>query len=250
MDAVVFIPTWNESENIEKLIREIFSILPDIHVLVVDDHSPDGTGEIVDALCENFSNLHVLHREGPRGRGWAGIAGYIWALDQGADLVLEMDADFSHQPVYLRDLISALADADMVIGSRYIPGGKDDRPGVLRNAVSRMAGKYQQWMFGTTVKDCTSGYRGYRSNVLEAIGVRELNTWGPAILSDVLYRVIKRGFKIVEIPIIFPDRERGQSTLTPRILCEGLWNVTRLALTGAFSLDRKSDTHRSENPPS
>ena len=248
MDTVVFIPTWNESENIEKLIREIFSILPNIHILVVDDYSPDGTGKIVDDLRSEFVNLHVKHREGPRGRGWAGIAGYIWALDRGADFILEMDADFSHQPKYLQNLISALKNADMVIGSRYIPGGKDDRPGKFRNIVSRLAGKYQQWMFGTSVKDCTSGYRGYRSVVLEAIGVRDLNTWGPAILSDVLYRVIKKGFTIVEIPIVFPDRELGQSTLTFRILLEGLWNVTKLAITGAFSTKKGSDRHQSGNP--
>lgn len=248
MDTVVFIPTWNESENIELLIRDIFAIVPDVDVLVVDDLSPDGTGEIVENLTGEFANLHILHRKGPRGRGWAGIAGYIWALDHDARYVVEMDADYSHQPHYIPALLHALNDADMVVGSRYVAGGKDDRPGHLRNFISRMAGKYQQWMFRTPVKDCTSGFRGYRVNVLEEIGVRDLTTWGPAILSDVLYRVIKKNFRIVEIPIVFPDRERGQSTLTPRILLEGLWNVTRLAFTGTRSSGRSSGTHPTGNP--
>lgn len=247
MDTVVFIPTWNESENIEPLIRDIFAIVPDVHVLVVDDLSPDGTGDIVEALTGEFAHLHILHRKGPRGRGWAGIAGYIWALDHHARYILEMDADFSHRPQDIPALLNALNDADMVVGSRYVTGGKDDRPGCFRHLISRLAGKYQQWMFRTSVKDCTSGFRGYRAEVLEAIGVRDLTTWGPAILSDVLYRVVKQDFRIVEIPIVFPDRERGQSTLTPRILLEGLWNVTRLAFSGAISHGRSSGTHPTGN---
>nr|HPQ41394.1 glycosyltransferase [bacterium] len=129
MDTVVFTPTWNESENIELLIRDVFAIVPSCHMLIVDDHSPDGTGEIADGLRSEFPNLHVLHRDGPRGRGWAGIAAYIWALDHGARRVVEMDADFSHQPRFLPALLEALDSADMVLGSRYIPGGQDLRPG-------------------------------------------------------------------------------------------------------------------------
>ena len=167
MNTLVFTPTWNESENIELLIREIFRFVPDCHVLIVDDHSPDGTGELAEAMRGEFSQLHVMHRDGPRGRGWAGIAAYIWALDNGADRIIEMDADFSHQPEYIPRLVAALDDADMVIGSRYISGGKDLRPGIHRHLISRFAGKYQQWMFRAPVKDCTSGFRGYRATVLE-----------------------------------------------------------------------------------
>jgi dolichol-phosphate mannosyltransferase len=243
MNSVVFIPTWNESENIKPLIKEIHSIVPDSDILVVDDVSPDGTGEIVESMIPDIKRLHILHRHGPRGRGWAGIAGFIWALDHNARYIVEMDADFSHQPKFIPVILNALKEADMVIGSRYISGGRDLRPGKMRNCISRMAGKYQQIMFQTSVRDCTSGFRGYRNNVLEEIGVRNLNTWGPAILSDILYRVIKKGYQIKEIPIVFPDRERGESTLTGRILFEGLWNVTKLRFSGL------SEQGRQNNPP-
>ncbi|MBN1880007.1 polyprenol monophosphomannose synthase [bacterium] len=232
MRNLVFTPTWNEAENIALLIKDVFAAVPDAHMLIVDDQSPDGTGQIAESMSGDFPNLHVLHRQGPRGRGWAGIAAYIWALDHEFDRVIEMDADFSHQPCYIPSLLAALDEFDMVLGSRYVPGGEDRRPGFHRHVISRLAGRYQQIMFGAPVRDCTSGFRGYRSPVLETIGVRNLTTWGPAILSDVLYRVIRHGFKIAEVPIIFPDRERGQSTLTPKILFEGLWNVAKLKFSG------------------
>ncbi len=232
MEKLVFTPTWNEAENIEPLIREIMSVMEDVHLLVVDDFSPDGTGDIVDRLCSEHSRLHVLHRSGPRGRGWAGIAGYIWALDHNAQRIVEMDADFSHQPKFLPALFNSLDNADMVVGSRYITGGRDLRPGIHRHIISRLANFYQQKMFHAPIKDCTSGFRAYRAEVLERIGVRKLNTWGPAILSDVLYRVIQHRFRIMEIPIDFPDRSKGESTLTPRILWEGIKNVASLRFRG------------------
>jgi dolichol-phosphate mannosyltransferase len=239
MEALVFTPTWNEAANIELLVREIMQISPEVDLLVVDDNSPDGTGTIADTLVREFPRLHVLHRAGKRGRGWAGIAGYIWALEQKAKYIIEMDADFSHQPRFIPGIVEGLKDADVVIGSRYVDGGKDLRPGKHRRFISSLANVYQKIMFGTTVKDCTSGYRGYRAEVLEKIGVRRLNTWGPAILSDVLFRIIKHKFKIIEIPIEFPDRERGQSTLTSKILLEGIINVARLRFRGIPSNDSK-----------
>ncbi|MBN1551982.1 polyprenol monophosphomannose synthase [bacterium] len=233
MNVLVFTPTWNEAENIESLILEIMAVKPEVHLLVVDDHSPDGTGEIADRLSKQYSRLHVLHRDGPRGRGWAGIAAYIWALDHSYDCIVEMDADFSHQPQYIPDFIKALEKADMIIGSRYLPGGGDMRPGQIRRWISRLANQYQRMMFGTHIKDCTSGYRAYRAELLEKIGSRKLETWGPAILSDVLYRAIRSSAKITEIPIEFPDRQRGESTLTMKILWEGIVNVARLRFRGA-----------------
>ncbi|MCD4653070.1 polyprenol monophosphomannose synthase [bacterium] len=232
MDTLIFTPTWNEAENIELLIREIFVYVPESHLLVVDDYSPDGTGQIAVRLQKEYPNLHVLHRKGRRGRGLAGIAGFIWALDNKADYIIEMDADFSHKPEYLPSIRKALEKADMVLGSRYVSGGQDLRLGKHRHIISRFAGWYQQKMFGTEVKDCTSGFRGYKADVLEKIGVRDLQTWGPAILSDVLYRVIQNNFRIEEVPIIFPDRERGKSTLTTKILIEGFLNVAKLRLCG------------------
>ncbi|MBN1297332.1 polyprenol monophosphomannose synthase [bacterium] len=240
MNTLVFTPTWNEADNIERLVREIFSVIPNCDILVVDDLSPDGTGDIVESMRNEFPHLHILHREGPRGRGWAGIAGYIWGLDHGARRIIEMDADFSHQPRFIPDILRALENADMVIGSRYVPGGQDLRPGRHRHMISRFAGRYQQWMFKTDITDCTSGFRGYRCDVLERIGVRQLTTWGPAILSDVLYRVIQHRCSIVEVPIVFPDRERGESTLTWRILVEGFWNVAKLRIRGCPSISESS----------
>ncbi len=231
-NLVVFTPTWNEAENIELLIRAVFEAMPEANLLVVDDQSPDGTGDIAESLRDEFPGLFVLHREGKRGRGLAGIAGYIWALDHGAEYIVEMDADFSHQPEYLPSIVRALEHADVVVGSRYIAGGKDLRPGLLRQTISRLANAYQRWMFRTKLLDCTSGYRAYHAYVLEKIGVRNLDTWGPAILSDVLYRIIKNNFKIVEVPIEFPDRSRGESTLTLKILFEGIFNVARLKFRG------------------
>ncbi len=233
METLIFTPTWNESENIEALIREIMELLPEAHLLIVDDFSPDGTGDIAESLKDEFDRLHVLHRKGPRGRGWAGIAAYTWALDQGAQKIVEMDADFSHQPRYLPVLLAKLNEADMVVGSRYIAGGEDQRPGLHRRFISRLANRYQQIMFGTSLRDCTSGYRAYGNHVLDTIGIRDLDTWGPAILSDVLYRVIQQKYKIVEVPIKFPDRELGESTLSLKILFEGIFNVLRLRLKGS-----------------
>ena len=232
LETLIFTPTWNEAENIESLIHEIMQTVPDAHLLVVDDYSPDGTGKIAENLKAQYPRLHILHRKGRRGRGWAGIAGFIWALDHNAEKIIEMDADFSHQPKYLPSLIRALEDWDMVVGSRYIKGGLDMRPGFHRKCISACANYYQRKMFSTNLKDCTSGYRGYRSYVLEKIGIRKLDTWGPAILSDVLYRVIANHFRIGEIPIEFPDREKGESTLTLKILFEGIFNVFRLRMRG------------------
>jgi len=230
--TLVFTPTWNEALNIERLIREIMAVCSNIHLLVVDDMSPDGTGQIVERLRKEYSTLHILHRKGKRGRGLAGIAGYIWALDHKAEYIIEMDADFSHQPIHLPAIIDAFEDADMVVGSRYVIGGNDLRSGLMRRFISKMANFYQRKMFNTSLKDCTSGYRGYRAEVLESFGVRQMTTWGPAILSDVLYRIVRTGSKIAEVPIEFPDRERGESTLTSKILLEGIINVARLKFRG------------------
>lgn len=224
----MFVPTWNESQNIDRLVRELMTVHPEIHVVIIDDLSPDGTGDIAEALKAEFPRLHVVHRQGPRGRGWAGIAGYIWGLDHGAKFIVEMDADFSHRPRDLPKIIDALQDADAVLGSRYIKGGKDLRSSTTRRIISRIANIYQKIMFRTHVRDCTSGYRGYRAEVLETIGVRSLDRWGPAVLSDILYRIIREGYRIVEVPIEFPDREQGESNLSFKILWEGLLNVARL----------------------
>lgn len=231
MKTMIMIPTYNEAENIGRLLDEILNLGLDVHIVVVDDNSPDGTANIVKSYSQKYKEVHLLLRKKNRGRGLAGIAGYIYALDHGAQNIIEMDADFSHQPKHIPQFIEALKEYEVVIGSRYIKGGKDLRKGIHRQLISRFANFYIRKVFGVNIKDCTSGYRGYRNYVLEGIGVRKFNTWGPAILSDVLYRIKLKGYSITEIPIEFIDRQRGKSTLTTKILLEGLINVIKLRLT-------------------
>ncbi len=231
METMLVVPTFNEKENIEALLDEILNLKKKCHIAVVDDESPDGTGQIVDQYARKYQEIHPLHRKGKRGRGLAGIAGFCYALDKGAEKIIEMDADFSHHPRYIPQIIEALDDYPVVFGSRFVKGGRDARPGAFRRAVSRAANAYTRIVLGTNVRDCTSGYRGYRAETLESIKVRNISTWGPGVLSDVLYRLILKGYEIKEIPIIFEDRTKGESTLTTKILLEGLYNVLKVKLS-------------------
>ena len=228
LKTMIMIPTYNERANIEALLDEILALETGSHVLVVDDDSPDETWRFVGEYAERYPEIHLLHRKTDRGRGLAGVAGYRYMLDWGAERILEMDADFSHQPRYIPDLLAALDEADVAIGSRYAPGGADANRGPLRRWISRAANRYTRNLFGLRILDCTSGYRAYRRHVIEAIRIDRLTTWGPGILSEVLWRCRLLGFEIHEVPIVFLDRVRGRSTLTPRILMEGLWNVLRV----------------------
>lgn len=228
--TVIVIPTYNEAENILPLLAEIRQAVPEAHCLVVDDHSPDGTWRLVEEQAQADMNIHLLHRTEERGRGTAGVAGFRWALEFGAGAVVEMDADFSHQPKHLPALLAALEERDFVLGSRYVPGGSDRDRGGLRQGISLLANAYTRLTLGAPVRDCTSGYRAYRAETLRAINLETLNTQGPAILSDMLYRIRLLGLRMGEVPIEFIDRTRGQSTLTPAILLEGLANVARLRL--------------------
>ncbi len=229
--TVVMVPTYNEAQNIESRVRRLVAAAPEVTILVVDDDSPDGTAAIVRRLSTELPQVELLLRREQRGRGRAGIAGYRRALELGADQMIEMDADLSHRPEHLPAILEALRTHDVVIGSRYVPGGRDGRRGIHRRLISRVANFYTRTVLGVPIRDCTSGYRGYRAEVLRTIGADRLETWGPAILSDVLWRIKLAGFQIGEIPIQFVDRERGESTLTTRILLEGLWNVLRLRIT-------------------
>ncbi len=224
------IPTYNEAGNITELLSALLKIEPAVHVLVIDDQSPDGTGELVQRLAEREPRVHLLSRSGPRGRGLAGIAGYNWALAQNAQSIIEMDADLSHRPEFVPHIIAALQRYQVVIGSRYVPGGQDRRRGATRRLISKLANAYTRFILGLPIRDCTSGFRGYRAEVLRGIGAERLTVWGPAVLSDVLWRIKLKRFSFGEIPIQFDDRQRGTSTLTTAILVEGLWNVLRLRL--------------------
>jgi dolichol-phosphate mannosyltransferase len=226
--TVVVIPTYNEAENIERLMAELLEVEPGLHLLVVDDHSPDGTWQLVEAEAAHNPHVHLLHRKKEKGRGTAGLAGFRWALKFGADYVVEMDADFSHQPKFVPHLLAALEEADFVLGSRYVKGGRDADRDALRQWVSILANAYTRKVLGVSVRDCTSGFRAYRAEVLEALKLHRITTVGPAILSDILYRIKLKGFRMREVPIEFIDRSAGKSTLTLKILLEGLLNVLRL----------------------
>ncbi|HBE72629.1 MAG TPA: dolichyl-phosphate beta-D-mannosyltransferase [candidate division Zixibacteria bacterium] len=225
---MVMVPTYNEAENIERLAHEVFRHAPEVEMLIVDDNSPDGTGRIADRLVAENPRVHVLHRKKMRGRGLAGIAGLRYALGWGAEAVVEMDADFSHDPKHLPQLIGGLSRADVVLGSRFVPGGADMGRGWLRHSITVLANRYIRLVLGIGIQDCTSGYRAFRREVLEAIDVDTLISRGPAIVQELLYSSLLSGFSVMEVPIVFVDRQRGVSSFNLRIMLEGFLMVPRL----------------------
>lgn len=229
MKPVIFIPTYNEAPNLERLVAAIREIVPTATILVVDDRSPDGTGEIADRLAAHDDSVHVLHRDPPKGRGLAGRDGYLESLALGADVVLEMDADFSHDPALLPRFLAEIENgADVVLGSRFVSGGSDDDRGFLRRVVTVLANLYIRIVLGVPVGDCNSGYRAFRRSTLEAIRPAELTSVGPSIVQEVLFRVHRAGAKIVEIPLTFVDRRDGDSKLSLRLLFDGYVMILRL----------------------
>jgi dolichol-phosphate mannosyltransferase len=228
MKIMVMVPTYNEAENIGRLAAEVFRHAPEVEMLIVDDSSPDGTGRIADRLAEENPRVHVLHRKKMRGRGLAGIAGLRYCLNGGAEAIVEMDADFSHDPKYLPQLISGLHQADVVLGSRFVPGGADVGRGWVRHAITVLANCYIRLVLGIRIRDCTSGYRAFRRNVLETIDVDTLISRGPAIVQEILYSSLLSGFSVLEIPIVFVDRQRGASSFNLRIMLEGFLMVPKL----------------------
>ncbi len=233
MKVVVTVPTYNEIENIERLIGEILAQDERVEVLVADDNSPDGTWKRVAELGESNPRVHLLHRTTDRGRGRAGRDAYAWALEQGADLAFEMDADFSHHPRYLPAMIAALeGGADVVLGSRQVPGGKDIGRTWLRRWLTNASNLYVRIVLGLPVGDCNSGYRGFRRSALEAIDAGHAFSPGPAIVHELLYKASRRKLKMVEIPIEFVDREEGTSTLTFSTLLRSYVTILRLRWMG------------------
>ncbi len=231
MRPVIFIPTYNEAPNLERLVREIRQIVPSAGIVVVDDQSPDGTGEIADRLAAADDAVHVLHRDPPRGRGLAGRDGYLAALDLGADVVLEMDADFSHDPRLLPRFFAAIENgADVVLGSRFVTGGSDEDRSLWRRVVTVLANGYIRVVLGVPVGDCNSGYRAFRREILEAIRPESLTSIGPSIVQEVLYRVHRAGARIDEIPLEFVDRKDGESKLGLGLLLDGYVMILRLRI--------------------
>jgi len=230
--AVLCLPTYNERENLESMIRELGGVLDTSadRVLIIDDASPDGTGEIADRLAAELPWVSVLHREHKEGIGPAYIAGFRWALAEGAELVLEMDCDFSHNPADVPRLIAGAEEADLVLGSRYVPGGGTENWGLVRRFVSRGGCLYAQILLGTRVRDLTGGFKCFRRATLEAIDLDALSAHGYAFQIETTYRVRRAGLRVAEIPITFVERRAGASKMTGSIVAEAIWKVPLLQL--------------------
>jgi dolichol-phosphate mannosyltransferase len=227
--AWLVLPTYDEAENIEPFLAAVLPKLPDdARILVVDDNSPDGTGRIADRLAAAEGRIQVLHRTEKEGLGPAYIAGFRRALAEGARLILEMDADFSHDPAYLPRLLEASKRADLVIGSRYVEGGGVSNWGVLRRGISRGGSAYARLVLGVGVKDLTGGFKCFRREVLEAIDLDSVDARGYAFQVEITYRALQAGFKVAEVPIVFRDRHAGSSKMDSSIVAEAIWRVPRL----------------------
>jgi dolichol-phosphate mannosyltransferase len=225
-DVWVILPTYNEAENLERIVGAVLEQLPSSRrVLIVDDNSPDGTGEIADRLAEADESISVLHRNRKEGLGPAYLAGFRVALDGGAELIIEMDADFSHDPSYLPRLIAATDRADLAIGSRYVPGGGITEWGPLRRFISRGGSAYARAALGLPIKDLTGGFKCFRRIVLETIDLDTIEARGYAFQVETTYRAIKAGFRVVEVPIVFKDRADGTSKMSKAIVAEAMWRV-------------------------
>ena len=227
MKTLIIIPTYNELENLRPILKDIFSFAPQTDVLIVDDNSPDGTGKLADEISVENPHVHVLHRSGKLGLGTAYIAGFKYAIEHDYDAAFEMDADFSHDPRYLPDFLKAIEDADLVIGSRYIPGGDTPNWSFTRRMISGCGNIFARFMLGIPVHDCTAGYRCYRREVLESIDLDTIQSQGYAFQVELAYRVMRQGFKIVETPIVFMDRRVGKSKMSRAIVIEAFTYVLR-----------------------
>ncbi len=229
-DVWVILPTYNEAENLERIVAAVLEQLPPSRrILIVDDNSPDGTGEIADRLAEDESVV-VLHRQRKEGLGPAYLAGFRVALDGGAQRIVEMDADFSHDPSYLPALIGATERADLAIGSRYVPGGGITDWGPMRRFISRGGSAYARVALGLPVKDLTGGFKCFRRIVLETIDLDTIEARGYAFQVETTYRAIKAGFRVVEVPIVFRDRTDGTSKMSKAIVAEAMWRVPAMRL--------------------
>jgi dolichol-phosphate mannosyltransferase len=225
------LPTYNEAENLEAFVAAAREMLPaSRRLLIVDDSSPDGTGRIADRLAAVHGDVEVLHRPRKEGLGPAYIAGFRRALAGGAELVLEMDSDFSHSPAYVPRMLDAAERADLVIGSRYVPGGGVTDWGPLRRAISRGGSIYSRLVLGVGVNDLTGGFKCFRREVLEAIDLGAITARGYAFQVEVTYRAIRAGFRVVEVPIVFRERRVGASKMSRAIVAEAVWRVPALRL--------------------
>jgi len=223
---LVVIPTYNERESLPAIVARVRASVPEAHVLIADDNSPDGTGALADGIAESDDSVKVMHREGKAGLGAAYLAGFAWALDHGYEVVVEMDADGSHQPEQLPALLAALRDADLVLGSRWVDGGGVMNWPRSRELLSRGGNRYTRLMLGIPLHDATGGYRAFRASTLRRLDLDEVASQGYCFQVDLAWRAVQRGMRVVEVPILFVERTAGSSKMSQRIVAEALWRVT------------------------
>lgn len=239
--ALVVIPTYNERDNLARLVAALLKEAPSVEILVVDDASPDGTGEIAEALGRETGRVRVLHRAGKQGLGTAYVAGFEYALSEDYDYVIQMDADFSHRPQDVPRLLEAIRSADLAIGSRDVPGGRAENRSLLRRFISKGGSFYARTLLDLPVKDCTAGFKCFRREVLEALDLDDVKSNGYGFQVEMNHLSNRAGFRIVEVPIVFPDRTAGQSKMSWRIFLEAatlVWKLRSRAYPGTAAKAR------------
>ncbi len=232
--ALIIFPTYNERENIEKIVHAVLPLDPRVNVLIVDDNSPDGTGDLADKLAKEEEQVNVLHRPEKQGLGQAYLAGFRWAIEHKFDLIFEMDADFSHGPEYIKNFLKEIQDYDLVIGSRYISGVNVINWPMSRLLLSYFANTYTRIVTGIPLRDATGGFKCFRREVLESINLDDVRSSGYSFQIEMSMRAWKKGFKIKEIPIVFYDRVAGNSKMSKKIVREAIWMVWLLRLKSMF----------------
>jgi dolichol-phosphate mannosyltransferase len=227
--TLIATPTYNERDNLPLFVRQVRAALPEAHVVVIDDASPDGTGDVADELARADTHVHVIHRPGKLGLGTAYVEAFRWGLERGFERFFEMDADLSHDPKYLPDFVRALDDgADLVIGSRNVPGGGVEGWGLGRHVISKGGSLYSRTILGLPVRDLTSGYKAFTRRALESIDLQAVRSNGYSFQIELTYRVLKKGLRVIEVPIVFVDRRAGQSKMSRRIFIEAVGVVWKL----------------------
>ncbi len=241
---LVIVPTFNELTTLRPIVSRIRASVPEVDVLIADDNSPDGTGDVADSLAETDDHVHVMHRLGKEGLGAAYLAGFGWALQAGYDVVVEMDADGSHQPEQLPRLLDALRSADLVLGSRWVPGGDTENWPTSRKLISKGGSAYTRIMLGVPIKDATGGYRAFRADTLRGLDLHEVASQGYCFQIDLAWRALQRGLRVVEVPITFVERTSGTSKMDRKIVIEALWRVTAWGVDDKVTRIRRRAQHR------
>lgn len=233
--VLVVLPTFNEAESLRGIVGRIRSAVPHAAILIVDDNSPDGTGVIADELAAGDAQVHVMHRHGKEGLGVAYLAGFAWALQSGYDVIVQMDADGSHQPTQLPQLLESLRDADFVIGSRWVDGGGTQNWSRAREVLSRGGNAYTRLMLNIPIHDATGGFRAFRAEALQALNLDEVASQGYCFQVDLAWRAAQRHLRVREVPITFVERETGESKMSRKIVFEALWRVTAWGLSARMT---------------